>query len=219
MWPKTIKEIADEYGCDQENVLVELRQLGVPIYKFLNKSMVYSADLHTALQKQHAEGEPSSKNQHLTRILNWFQDNGCLTKQTSLPNLRARGVYEVESALGDRDPLIVKIQVCSTMQRGKWVHFNLSLDVLLHGELDWILMVAPVFRPGTTDFVGRRTSLLTAAKDAGYRDKPAFPFRVKVGSSESYLEHFTPKMMEVIHGSHRRWQMACQQAEPSDDEG
>lgn len=208
MLPKTIEETAKAYECEKAQVLAELRQLGVPVHQFLGKTVFYADDLRKAHQQQLPA---AAKQTPLDRILGWFEDNGCQVERTSLKDSRARGIYKVTSNRDGTEPVFVKIQVCKTLQRGNWVHFNLTLDVLVHPAVEWFVLVAPVFSPGHTDFAGSRGRILQQARTAGYRDKQSYPFRVKETSSESYLQSLTQEMMEKIHGSYSAWQAAKQE--------
>ena len=207
MWPKTIQEIASDFGKESDAVLAELKRLDVPIYRFLDSSLVYPADLLEAL-KQHQSGP--SRDQHMERILDWFSENGCLVERASLQGIRARGIFKVTSTSGDAEPIFIKMQVCNTLQRGQWVHFNLNTDILKQKMVAWVIMVAPVFAPGNTDFIGHLNHLRDQMRRLGYLDKPSFPFRLKETSVESYLENAAQELMEDIHGSYNMWQAAKQ---------
>lgn len=210
MWPKRLEALAAEYEVEVADMLGELVRRNVPVREFAGQRVVLPTEFVAALQRTGDQDEPSSQVGHLDRIMQWLADEGCATETLRLGDKRARHVYSVSSRLGEGETVGLKVQICNTVQRGKWVHFNLDTTILRDGRIQWIILVSPSFAPGTTDFAVRRDDLLRLVKASPYADKASYPFRVKADSAEHYLDRHKERMLIEIHGSHRRWQVAKQ---------
>jgi hypothetical protein len=212
MWPKTIETLAREFGVSAGDLRAELRQLGVPIATFAGAEVVYPQDLHAAHQRLAGGTAASTRVQHVERIRAWFTDNGCTVTPMDLGGVSARDVLRVAASRGGGAQTMIKVQVCSTLQRGGRVHFNVAMELLRRPDVEWIVMVAPVFLPGPIDFAQRRHDILKLATDEGYADKPAFPVRLKPSMNDLLLSSQERSLMENIHGSYAKWQAARQAA-------
>lgn len=210
-WPKTVANLAEAWSCDPGALRDRLSRLGVVHDLDGLVELVFPDEFHAALSKGSGRRpRPGSRRYHIERIRRWLHREGCRVEPDKLGDKRSRDVYKVSSLAERGDAVGIKIQVVSSLQRDKWVNFNLDADVLDHGRVHWIIMVAAALAPGNTDFIERRVEL--KRKIAGPQDeepKSSYSYLVSATTrTEQHLDQHVERMMLEIHGDRPTWE-AC----------
>lgn len=182
---RTLADFAEYFGTTPAEAESALTQLGVPLRRFLDQTVVDMRDVADALRKGSEPGTGLDRAQETRRLLAVFKNQGCSVTSAKLHGrVRATGSYRLSNPSDPGRSTTVKIQVSSALQTGGAVHFNLATDLLRDTELDWLVLVAPPFSPNS-DFMFRRQELV---REAGERLKSkVFTRRLKATGFENHL--------------------------------
>ena len=157
--PVPVARAADQYGVSVSDFEGELQRLGVPIHDFLEQRMFYYRDLHAAHTGQRANSGRVERTEHLARVLELLQDSGSTIEQHPRKRGRPSDLFTVRNAEDPRQSITMRVQVCSKIQSGGAIHFNIPTASRKQG-VNWYWLVAPPFHPGwdflfSSDDVGR----------------------------------------------------------------
>jgi len=143
--PVPISQAADYYRVTAREVEAELQRLGVPIHEFLGQRVFYFRDLHGAHSRPPAEVGRVERTEHLDRVLGILRDSGCTIEEHPRTKGRPSDVFTVRNAEDPDRSLVLRVQICSKIQSGRAIHYN--IPTASWQGVDWYWLVAPPFHP------------------------------------------------------------------------
>jgi len=197
--PLPLTQIAAQFKVELKAVEAEMTRLGVSVFQFLDKPCVYEHDIFVA---HHRSGETSIRADrvgNVARVLEDLRRRGCIVAPMKMEEARRIDCFQLRHKDGGDKPIAIKIQVCSKIQRGDAIHFNLGTPLLKDPAIDWVIMVAPPFAPDS-DFFALRRHLYREAKERGYLNKPSFPKRLKARNNPDPFLRTNPLEMLIEEG-------------------
>ncbi len=164
MQPVPVAKVAEQYGTEVDALESELQRLGVPVHDFMDQRVFYFRDLYSAHSQPRASSGRVERTEHLDRVLELLRDNGCTIEDQPRGKGRPSDIFVVHNAEDLSKSIKLRVQVCSKIQSGNAIHFNIPPTSWKQG-IDWYWLVAPPFRP--------RLDFLLSSDDVGREFGPA----------------------------------------------